>query len=94
MWELNHKKGWEPKNWCFRTVVSEKILEGPLDCKAIKPVHSKGNQPWLFIGKTDTEAEALILWPPDSKSQLTGKDSGAGKDGRQKEEMAKDEMVR
>ena len=67
MWELDCKEGWEPKNWCFWTVVLEKTLESPLDCKEIKPVNPKGNQPWIFIGKTDAEAEAPIIWPPDSK---------------------------
>ena len=67
MWELEHKEGWALKNWCFWTVVLEKTLESPLDCKEIKPVIPKGNQSWIFIGKTDTEAVALILWPPDSK---------------------------
>ena len=69
MWELDHKEGWAPKNWCFWTVVLEKTLESPLDCKEIKPVNPKGNQPWIFIGRTD--AEAPILWPPDVKSRLT-----------------------
>ena len=85
MWELNHKEGWAPKNWCFETVVLEKTLESPLDCKEIKPVNPKGNQPWIFIGRTDAEAEAPVLWPPDVKSQLTGKDPDAGKDWRQQE---------
>ena len=69
-WELDHKEGWEPKNWFFQTVVLEKTLKSPLDCK-IKPVHPKGNQSWIFIGRTDAEAEALILWPPHAKSWLT-----------------------
>ena len=73
MWELGHKEGWTPKNWCFGTVVPEKTLESPLDCKDIKPANTKGNQLWIFIGMTD--ADTLILWPPDAKSQLTGKDS-------------------
>ena len=84
-WELNHKEDWEPKNWCFRIVVLEKTLESPLDCKEINPVNPKGNQPWIFIGRTD--AEDPILWPPDGKSQLTRKDSGAGKDWRQEKGM-------
>ena len=84
MWQLDHKEGWVLKNWCFQTVVLEKTFEGPLDNKEIKPVHPKGNQPCIFIGRTDAEAEALILWPPDAKSQLTGKDSDAGKDWRTK----------
>ena len=73
MWELNYKEGWAPKNWCFWTVVLEKTLESPLDSK-IKPVNRKGNQSWIFIGRTDAEAEAPILWPPDAKSRLIGKD--------------------
>ena len=83
MWELDHDKGWAPKNWCFQVVVLEKILQSPLDSKGIKLVNPKGNQSWIFIGRTD--AEAPIFWPPDVKSQLTGKDSNAGKDWRQKE---------
>ena len=79
MWELDHMEGWVPKNWCFQTVVLEKILESPLNCKEIKPVNPKGNQLWTFIGRTDTEAEAPILWPPDVKSRLIGKDLDAGK---------------
>ena len=78
MWELDHKEGWALKNWRFRTVVLEKTLESPLDWKVIKLVHPKGDQPWIFIGKT--EAEAPIIWPPDVKSQLIGKDTDAGKD--------------
>ena len=70
MWELNNKKGWSPKNWFFQTVMLEKILESPLDSKEIKPVNSKENQTWIVIGRTDAEAETLILWPPDAKSQL------------------------
>ena len=86
MWELDHKEGWTWKNWCFWTVVLEKILESPLDSKEIKPINPKGNQPWvLFIGRIGAEAEAPILWPPDSKSGLTGKDSDAGKDWGQEE---------
>ena len=95
MWELDYKERWEPKNWCFWTVVLEKTLESPLDCKEIRPVHPKGNQSWIFIGRTDAEAETLILWPPDGKNQLIGKDSDAEKDWRQKEKgVAEDEMVR
>ena len=78
--ELDHKEGWAPKNWCFWTVVLEKTLESRLDSKEIKPVNPKGNQPWTFIERTDAEAEALIPWPPDVKSQLIGKDPEAGKD--------------
>ena len=93
MWKLDHKEGWALKNWCFQIVVLEKTLESPLDCKEIKPVHPKGNQPWLFIGRTD--AVSPILWPPDARSQLIWKDPKAGKDRRQKEKGdAKDEMVR
>jgi len=72
MWELDHKEGWEPKNWCFQTVVLEKTLEIPLDCKEINPVIHKDNQPWIFIGRADIEAEAPILWPLDEKSWLIG----------------------
>ena len=94
MWELDHKEGWAPKNWCFQTSVLEKTLESPLDCKEIKPVNPKGNQPWIFTGRTDAEAEAPILWPPDAKSWLIGKDADAGKDWRQEEKgETKDEMV-
>ena len=78
MWELDHKESWAPKNWCFWTVVLEKTLGSPLDCKKIKPVHAKGNQSWIFIGRTD--AETPILWPPDGKNWLIGKDPDAGKD--------------
>ena len=78
MWELNSKKGWAPKNWWLRTVVLEKTLESPLDSKKIKPVHPKGNQPWIFIGKTDAEAEAPILWAPDAKRQ---EEKGVTEDG-------------
>ena len=85
MWELDHKEGWMSKNWCFQIVALEKTLESPLECKEIKPVNPKGNQPWIFIGKTDAEAEAPILWLPDRKSQLIGKDPDAGKDWRQEE---------
>ena len=79
MWELDHKEGWAPKNWCFWTVVLEKTLESPLDSREIKPVNPKGNQPWIFTGRTDAEAEAPILWPPDAKSWLTAKDPNAEK---------------
>ena len=88
IWELDHKEGWLPKNWCFQTVVAEKTLESPLDCKEIKPVKATEHQPWVFIRRTDAEAEATILWPPDAKSQLIGKDPAAGKDWRQKEKRA------
>ena len=94
MWELNHKEGWVPKNWCFWTVVLEKTLESPLNSKEIKLFNRKGNQPWLFLGRTDAEAEAPILWPPDVKSRVIGKDPDAGKDCKQKEKKAtEDEMV-
>ena len=94
MWELDHKESWVPKNWCFRTVVLEKTLESPLDCKEIQSVHPKGNQSWIFIGRTDAEAEAPILWPPDVKSWLIWKDPEAGKDWRQEEKGAtEDKMV-
>ena len=78
MWELDHKESWVPKNWCFWTVVLEKTLESPLDCKEIQPVHLKGNQSWIFIGRTDAEAETPILWPPHAQSWLIGKDPDAG----------------
>ena len=88
----DYKGSWAPKDWWFWTVMLEKTLESPLDCKEIKPINPKGNQPWLFIGRTD--AEAPVLWPPDVKSQLIGKDPGAGKDWRQKKGAAEEEMVR
>ena len=92
--ELDHKEGWAPNNWCFRIVVLEKTLENPLDCREIKPVNSKENQPWIFIGRTDAEAEAPILWPPDAKKWLIRKDREAWKDWRQEEKgMTEDEMV-
>ena len=92
MWELDRKAGWVLKNWCFGIVVLEKILESSLDSKEIKSVNSKGNQPWIFIGRTD--AEAPKLWPPNVKSQLIDKDSDAGKDwGQEEKGVAKDEMV-
>jgi len=94
MWELDHKEGWMPKNWCFRIVVLEQTLESPLDCREIKPVNPKGNQPWIFIGRADAEAEVPILWLPDAKSWLTGKDPDTGKDWGQEEKRAtEDEMV-
>ena len=85
MCELHHKEGWEPKNWCFQTVVLEKTLESPLDSKEIKAVNPKENQSWIFIGRTDAKAETPILWPPHVKSWLFGKDPDAGKDWRQEE---------
>ena len=94
LWELDYKEGWVPKHWCFRIVVLGKTLESPLDCSEIKPVNPKGNQLWIFIGRTDAEMEASILWPRDMKSWLTGKDSDAGKDWRQEEKgMTEDKMV-
>ena len=84
MWELDCEESWVPKHWCFWTVVLEKTLEGPLDSKEIQPVHPKGDQSWVFFGRTDVEAETPILWPPDAKSWLTGKDPDAGKDWKQK----------
>ena len=91
---LDNKEGWAPNNWCFQTVALENTLESPLDIKKIKPVNLKGNQPWIFIGKTDAEAEDSIFWPLDVKSQFNRKDPDAGKDSRQKEQIvAEDEMV-
>ena len=95
MWELVHKEGWVLKNQGFWIVLLEKTLKSPVDCKEIKPVHPKGNQPWRYTGKTDVKAEAPILWPPDAKRWLIGKDPDAGKDRRHKEKgTAEDEMVR
>ena len=92
MWGLDHKESWVPKNWCFWTVVLEKTLESPLDCKEIQPVHSKGDQSWVFVGTTDAKAETPILWPPDAKNWLIGKEPG--KDWRQEEKgTIDDEMV-
>ena len=91
--ELDHKEGWAPKNWYFWTVVVEKTLESPLDSKEIKQVNPKGDQPWIFIGRADAEAEAPILWPPDAKSQLIGKDPDAGEDWGHEKGMTEDEMV-
>ena len=88
MWELDNKNGWAPKKWCLQIVVLEKILESPLDSMEIQPVHSKGNQPWIFSGKTDAEAEAPIPWPPDAKSWLIGKVPDAGKEWRAKDKGA------
>ena len=94
MWQLDYKENWELKNLCFWAVVLEKTLESPLDSKEIQPVHPKGNQSWVFIGRTDAEAETLILWPPDAKNWLIGKDPDAGKDWRQEEKgTTEDEMV-
>ena len=94
MWELDYKESWALKNWCFWTVVLEKTLESPLDCKEIQSVHPKGNQSWIFIGRTDAEAETLILWPPDVKNWLIGKDPDAEKDWRQEKGTTEDEMLR
>ena len=94
MWELDYKESWVLKNWHFWTIVLEKTLESPLDCKEIQPVHPKGDQPWVFIGKTDAEAEIPILWPPDVKSWLIWKDPNAGRDWRQEEKgTTEDEMA-
>ena len=93
MWELDYKESWEPKNWCFWTVGLEKTLESPLDCKEIKSVNPKGNQSWIFIGRTDAEVETLILWPPDAKNWPIGKHPDAGKDWRQEKGTTEDEMV-
>ena len=94
MWELDYKESWVLKNWCFWTVVLEKTLESPLDCKEIKPVHPKGNQSWIFVGMIDAEGEAPVLWPPNVKNWFMGKDADAGKDWRQKEKgTTEDEMV-
>ena len=92
MWELDYKESWVSKNWCFWTVVLEKTLQNPLDCKEIKPVNLKGNQPWILTGMTD--AEAPILWPSDTNGRLIGKDPDVGKDWRWKEKgVTEDEMV-
>ena len=93
-WELDYKESWAPKNWCFWTVVLETTFESPLGCKEIQPVHPKGAQSWVFIGRTDVEAQTPILWPPDVKSWIIWKDPDAGKDWRQEEKgMTEDEMV-
>ena len=93
MWELDHKESWALKNWHFWTVVLEKTLESPLACKEIKPVHPIGNQPWIFIGRTDAEGVVPVLWPPHAKSRLIGKDPDGGKDWRQEERKTEDKMV-
>ena len=94
MWELEYKESWVLKNWCFWTVVLEKTFESPLDCKEIQPIHSKGDQSWIFIGRTDAEAETPILWPPSVKSWLIWKDPDGGKDWRHEEKgMTEDEMA-
>ena len=93
MWELNYKESWAKNNWCFWTVVLEKTLESPLDCEEIQPVHPKGDQSWVFIGRTDVEAETPILWPPDSKIWLIWKEPDAGKDwGQEEKGTTEDEM--
>ena len=94
MWELDCEESWALKNWCFWTVVLEKTLESPLDCKEIHPVHSKGDQSWVFIGRTDAKAESPVLWPPHAKSWLTGKDSDAGREwGQEEKGTTEDEMA-
>ena len=93
MWELDCKESWVPKNWYFWSVVLEKTLESLLDCKEIQPVHPKGDQSWVFVGRTDAEAETLILWPPEAKSWLIRKDPDAGKDWRREKGMTENEMV-
>ena len=94
IWKLDHNNDWAVKNWCLQTVMLQKTLESPLDSKEIKPVHPKGNQPWIFFRRNDAEAEAPILWPPDGKSQLIGKDPDAGKDwGQEEKGMTEGEMV-
>ena len=94
MWELDHKESWAPKNWCFRAMVLEKTLESPINCKEIQPVHLKGNQSWIFIGRTDIEAETPILWSPDAKNELIWKDPDTGQDwGQEVKGKAEDEMV-
>ena len=94
MWVLDYKESWEPKNWCFWNVVLEKILESPLDCKEIQLVYPKGDQSWIFIGRTDAEAETPVLWPPDATNWLIGKDPDAGKDwGQEEKGTTEDEMA-
>ena len=94
MWELDCEESWAPKTWCFWIVVLKKILESPLDCKEIQPVHPKGDQSWVFIGRTDVEAETPILWPSHAKSWLIGKDSDVGKDwGQEEKGMTENEMA-
>ena len=94
MWELDCEEGWAPKNWCFWTMVLEKTLESPLDCKKIHPVHSEGDQPWDFFGRNDAIAETPVLWPPHAKSWLIGKDPDAGRDwGQEEKGTTEDEMA-
>ena len=95
MWELDCEESWAPKSWCFWTVVLEKTLESPLDCKEIQPVHSEGDQPWDFFGRNDAKAETPVIWPPHAKSWLIGKDSDAGRDwGQEEKGTTEDEMAR
>ena len=94
MWELDCEESWAPKNWCFWSLVLEKTLESPLDCKEIQPVHSEGDQPWVFFGRNDTKVETPVLWPPHEKSWLIGKDSYAGRDwGQEEKGTTEDEMA-
>ena len=93
MWELDYKESLAPKNWCFRNGVLEKTLESLLDCKEIQLVHPKGDQSWVFIGRTDVEAETPILWPPDAKNWLIGEDPDAGKDWAQEKRVSEDEVL-
>ena len=94
MWELDCEESWVPKNWYFSTVVLDKTLESPLDCKEIQPVHPKGDQPWVFIGRNDAKAQTPVLWPPHAKSWLIGKDSDAGRDwGQEEKGTTEDEMA-
>ena len=94
IWDLDSKEGWVPKNWCFWTVVLEKTLESPMDCKDIESVHSEGDQPWDFFGRNDAKAETPVLWPPDVKSWLIGKDSDTGRDcGQEEKGTTEDEMA-
>ena len=94
MWELDCEESWVPKNWCFWTVVLEKTLESPLDCKEVQPVHPKGDQSWVLIGRSDAKAETPILWPPHAKRWLIGKDSDAGRDwGQEEKGTTEDEMA-
>ena len=94
MWEFDYEEGWAPKTWCFWTVVLEKTLENPLDCKEIQPVHSERDQPWDFFGRSDAKAETPVLWPPHVKNWLIGKDSDAGRDwGQEEKGTTEDEMA-
>ena len=94
MWKLNHKKGWVAKNWCFQTVVLGKTLEKPLDSKEIKPINPNGNQPWIFIGRSDAEAEVPVLWLPDTKSQIIRKHPDVGKAwGQEEKGVTENELV-